>query len=136
MIDETDSTFPVTVMPSQYYERETVTEPWHRLMLAVLIDGIRCFQNNLESTTAEGRRDFREAQEWLFSNADSGPFAYHAVCHVLGIDGSYLRDRLRRWFIAHVRHTAGGSRRADASRRILRAHAHSRSDLGTIEVRH
>lgn len=97
MIEESGLLVPTAILPAQYWQRRTLTEPWHRLMLAILVDAVRCYQRNLHSSAPKDRRDFREAQEWLFSDADSGPFACQAICHVLGVDTDYLRERLRQW---------------------------------------
>jgi hypothetical protein len=97
MIEESGPLIPAVILPPQYGQRRTVTEPWHRLMLAILVDAVRCYQRSFHSRTPRGRRDFREAREWIFSNADSGPFACQAVCHALGVDTDYLRARLREW---------------------------------------
>jgi hypothetical protein len=97
MIEESGLLVPTAILPVQYWQRRTLTEPWHRLMLAILVDAVRCYQRNFHSSALKDRRDFREAQEWLFSDADSGPFAYQAICHALGVDTDYLRERLRQW---------------------------------------
>jgi hypothetical protein len=97
MIEESGLLVPAAILPAQYWQRRTLTEPWHRLMLAILVDAVRCYRRNFHSSAPKDRRDFRKAQEWLFSDADSGPFAYQAICHALGVDAGYLRARLREW---------------------------------------
>jgi hypothetical protein len=88
---------PEAILPVQYWSRRKLTEPWQRLMLAVLLDGIRCYQTNFTATTGERRRLFTEAKEWLFASSDAGPFACDTVCQAIGIDPEYLRDGLKQW---------------------------------------
>jgi len=65
--------------------------------MAVLVDGIRCYQTNHAATSAERRLLFGEAAEWLFAASDSGLFSCNTICHAIGIDPEYLRDGLKRW---------------------------------------
>jgi hypothetical protein len=102
MIDESESTAAVCILPAQYWNRRTLKEPWHRLMLAVLVDAIQGYKHNFASTSARDRRDFHEAREWLFSRGEGAPFSCETICHTLDIDPAYLRDELRRWRAARV----------------------------------
>lgn len=88
---------PDAVLPVQYWRRRKLDEPWQRLMMAVLVDGIRCYQTNFTATSGERRLLFGEAAEWLFATSDYGPFSCDTICHAVGIDPEYLRDGLRRW---------------------------------------
>jgi hypothetical protein len=97
MIEESGPLVLDAVMPAQYWQCRSLGEPWHRLMFAVLADALRCYQRTSRSRPPEDHKEFREVQEWFFSDDESGPFAYRVVCYVLGIDADYLRDRLRRW---------------------------------------
>jgi hypothetical protein len=97
MMEESGPLVLDAIMPAQYWQRRTLNEPWHRLMFAVLTDAVRCYQRAARSGPPEDRKEFREVQEWFFSDDESGPFAYRIVCYALGIDADHLRDRLRRW---------------------------------------
>ena len=61
------------ILPVQYWRRRKLDEPWQKLMMAVLLDGIRCYQTNFAATTRERRLLFIEAEEWLFARSESGP---------------------------------------------------------------
>jgi hypothetical protein len=76
-----------------------------RLLIALLEDGVRCYQKYAFSGTRRGRRLFREAEAWFDAAADAAvPFAY--VCEVLGVEPDYVRSTLRNW---RARHFTGPS---------------------------
>ena len=89
-----------SVMPAQFYpprRRPAEFEPIMRLMGAILIDAVRCFQNNLEAYLPSAQNDFREARFWIFDNKADGPFSFVSVCDALQIDPRGLRDSILRW---------------------------------------
>ena len=62
---------PDTLLSEEYfgnYRRRIPLEPEKELMLAVLEDGVRCFQENLFAETGKKRALFDEAREWLFND--------------------------------------------------------------------
>ena len=88
------------VMPVQFYPSRRASasvEPALRLMEAILVDAVRCFQRNFKAGHRHGQREFREAQFWIFSNQRGGPFSFEDVCDALGVDSSRLRDLIVRW---------------------------------------
>jgi hypothetical protein len=87
---------PDLLTPSQFYAGPPST-PYHRLLLAVLEDAIRCFQRNLHARGGRGRVAFLEAKEWLFNTKDYGFMSCPVVCESLGIEGVVLRRLLREW---------------------------------------
>jgi hypothetical protein len=83
-----------TVMPVQFYgaRREgQQVEPVKRLMCAILEDASRCFERNLGARTPVRRREFCEVENWLFREAEKGPFSFDNVCDALGVDPKRLR---------------------------------------------
>src|SRR5579862_9871023 len=83
-------------MPSQYYAARATT-PYHRLLLAILEDAIRCFKNNSDAKTIRRRRLFRETEYWLFETKDAGFMSCPTVCESLEISAVALRRSLREW---------------------------------------
>jgi hypothetical protein len=78
-----------SVMPAQFYpprRRPAEFEPIMRLMGAILIDAVRCFQNNFEAYLPSAQNDFREARFWIFDNKADGPFSFVSVCDALQIE--------------------------------------------------
>lgn len=93
------------LLPAQFYgprRGNAALEPQKRLMMAILVDAIRCYQRNFAAVTLRKRREFREAQNWLFKDRNDGPFAFDTVCYVLETDPDLLRQRLIRLQYARV----------------------------------
>jgi hypothetical protein len=91
---------PDTLLPAQYLATTRRTfhlEPEKRLMLAVLEDGIACFQQYAAASRPKGRTLFQEAQEWILDEDDGGLYSFTNICDALGFDPDYLREGLRRW---------------------------------------
>ena len=88
------------VLPLQFHgdRRGTaMTEPLRRLMVAVLVDAIRCFRGNVGAPQPAKRREFVEVQSWIFSDKDNGLFSFGAVCEALEVDPKAIRKRLMHW---------------------------------------
>lgn len=66
------------------------------LMLAVLQDGIACFQGYFFQPSRTNERLFHEAEKWIHSN-DDGIFSFNNVCETLGLDPENLRKGLENW---------------------------------------
>ena len=99
------------LLPAQLYgprRGNAALEPVKRLMMAILVDAIRCYQRNFEAVTLRKRREFREAQDWLFKDRNDGPFAFDTVCYVLDTNPDFLRRRLIQLQYAHVATVARG----------------------------
>jgi hypothetical protein len=95
-----------SILPSQFFEGRTkreALEPLNRLMLAILVDAVRCYQAGSEARTISRRRAFREAEEWLFTTKAYGPFSFERVCQVLDITPDYLRKGVRKWGAGTIR---------------------------------
>src|SRR6266481_6518012 len=91
---------PDALLGEQYldnFRRKTPLEPEKALVLAVLEDGIRCFQDNIFPQNRKKQLLFEEAQEWLFSGELDGIFSFVSVCAMLGLDPSYIRRGMRQW---------------------------------------
>src|SRR5580704_8370093 len=71
-------------------------EPLRRLAFAVLLDAVHVFQANFQAQRNR-RREFAEAQEWLFGPQGDGPFSFENVCYLVDAEPSRLRCSLRRW---------------------------------------
>jgi hypothetical protein len=61
--------------------------------MMILVDAIGCCQSNVEAMTLLKRREFREAQNWMF-NGNDDVFSLDAGCYVLDTDTDLLRRRL------------------------------------------
>ena len=91
---------PDTLLSDQYFEnlrRKTFFEPEKRLMLAVLEDAIRYYQDNLFSRNGKRKRIFDETEEWIVTPDSDWVFSFDHVCETLGLSPAYLRRGLLRW---------------------------------------
>lgn len=66
------------------------------LMLAVLQDGIACFQSYFFQPSRSNAKLCREAEEWINSE-DEGIFSFNSICETLDLDSMKLRNGLQRW---------------------------------------
>ena len=125
-IDEFDYDFLQTeaVLPVQFHgaRRAATVEPERRLMLAMLVDAVRCFQSRSEPRLPAKRREYAEAQSWIFSDDDSGFFSFGAVCDALEIDPEAARKGLLRW--EQTKHATGSKNKQQLdSKRSPRSHS-------------
>jgi hypothetical protein len=95
-----ESIFVPQITPGQYYDmRRTSSEldPIKRLMMAVLVDAVRCFQNVDMAKTRCERELSHEAEQWLFDDKREGLFSFEYVSETLGIHPQRLRSGLKQW---------------------------------------
>lgn len=91
---------PDAMTPGQYYEgarSDAAIRPIKRLMLAVLEDGLHCFQAYASAARGVRRQIFVETEAWLSDRKADGPFSFETICQTLGIDPNFLRRGLRQW---------------------------------------
>ncbi|HEX9454591.1 MAG TPA: hypothetical protein VGA27_09530 [Candidatus Binatia bacterium] len=97
---------PDTLLGEDYaanFRRKIPLEPERTLLLAVLEDGIRCFQENLFAINGKRRGLFDEAKEWLFSDDNDWFCSFVSICTLLNLEPNYIRRGLREWEArAHV----------------------------------
>jgi hypothetical protein len=92
---QSDAILPVQFHPARRGTSDT--EPVRRLMFAILVDAVRCFQANVSARAAFRRRLFWEARLWIFSEKGGGPFSFDTVCDALDVDPRGLRRWLLDW---------------------------------------
>ena len=93
---------PDVLLAEQYIEnfrRKTPLEPEKALLLAVLEDGVRCFQDNILILPRNKKKQilFEEAEAWLFNDESNETFSFVSICALLGFDPGYIRRGLRQW---------------------------------------
>ncbi|MGE3498628.1 MAG: hypothetical protein AB7N53_12135 [Candidatus Binatia bacterium] len=71
--------------------------PETRLMLAVLKEALRCFQNRRHRRDRRSRRLARESEQWFTSDDETWPFAFVPLCEKLGLEPDYVRACIHRW---------------------------------------
>jgi len=91
---------PDVLTPEQFYDSrrdDSRIRPVKKLMMAILEDALRCFQNNADAKGGPRKRLFSEAEQWLIGEGGEGPFSFETVCETLGIEPQFLRRGLRDW---------------------------------------
>jgi hypothetical protein len=91
---------PDTLIPEEFLEtfkRRTHLQPEKRLMLALLEDGVACFQKYATAHDGRGRKYFQETEEWVLEESAEALFSFANVCDTLGLNADYLRRGLMRW---------------------------------------
>lgn len=91
---------PDTLLPEQYldtFRRKLQLEPEKKLMLAILEDGIACFQKYVFARDGKGKALFREAETWVEETGGEAVFSFDSVCESLGLDADYVRRGLTTW---------------------------------------
>ena len=96
-----------------------------RLMLAVLEDAIRTLL--LAKRSRIPRKRAMSELAWLESTDVSEPFAFESICDVLGIDSSYLRNRLMSGAVVPARSARSRGPRTAIRRSIERSRSCSGS---------
>lgn len=88
---------PDVVTPDQYHgpgPAASLSSGERSLMLAVLEDGIRCFQEFSRDSRLRPRMLARQAEHWIESRDTSWPFSFENVCSFLDLDAGRLRSTL------------------------------------------
>ncbi len=91
---------PDTLIGEDYaanFRRKIPLEAERTLLLAILEDGIRSFQENLFATSGKRRTIFDEANEWIFSDDDTWFCSFVSICNLLNLEPQYIRRGLRQW---------------------------------------
>jgi len=77
-------------------------QPEHRLLWAVLQDGLETYMKYSTATSRHGRRLFQEAEEWIMQDESPWLCSFVNICQILDLDPGYLRRGLHRWQAARV----------------------------------
>jgi len=89
--------------------RKQYLEPEKNLMLAILEEGISCFQKQLFATRQRGKNMFREAELWILDRNTDRIFSFESICDTLGISADYLRAGLIVWKNRQLQAASGDS---------------------------
>jgi hypothetical protein len=99
------------LLPIQFYgarRGRAQSEPLRHLMIAMLVDAVRCFEAKFDARQPARSQEFAEVRSWIFSDVDDGVFSFRAVCDALELDSGAIRKGLTRW---QEKRRAGGKRR-------------------------
>ena len=115
---------PDVVLPEQFFEgarRDSQASGEKALMLAVLEDGIRCFQEHLRNPRSNPRLLSQQAEAWIRAVDYEWPFSFNNVCETLGIDPEALREKLLTWKAKRLE-AAGASNPTPTASKVYRLH--------------
>lgn len=118
---------PDLVLPEQFFaprRSDSYLSGEKALMLAVLEDAIRCFQEHLRNPRANPRLLSQQAESWIRAEDYDWPFSFNNVCEALGMNPSALREALLRWKAARSAEASSSSGRAP--RKVYRLHLRTR----------
>jgi hypothetical protein len=122
---------PDIVLPEQFTEghrNDSYLSGEKALMLAVLEDGIRCFQEHLRNPRSNPRLLSQQAENWIRAEDWEWPFSFNNVCETLGLDPCCLRNALLRWKAEKL---AAIERKASAiPRKVYRLHLRTKRTQG------
>jgi hypothetical protein len=122
---------PDIVLPEQLiegYRNDSYLSGEKALMLAVLEDGIRCFQEHLRNPRYNPRLLSQQAEEWISAEDWDWPFSFNNVCETLGLGPEALRSTLLTWKASRM---AALQARPDATpRKVYRLHLRTKRAQG------
>ncbi len=84
---------PDILLPAQYFDRiqsKSESIPEERLLLALLMDGLYCFQKYCFSSRKRHKALFIEAEAWIMNEDLSSPFSFKGACDYLEVEADYL----------------------------------------------
>ena len=122
---------PDIVLPEQIvegYRNDSYLSGEKALMLAVLEDGIRCFQEHLRNPRYNPRLLSQQAEEWIRADDWDWPFSFNNVCDTLGLDPDALRAALLGW---KAKRLAAIQQKSEAApRKVYRLHLRTKRAQG------
>jgi hypothetical protein len=64
------------------------------LLVAILDDAVQEYKKYYRADDGEGKRRFREVEEWVMHAGDGWIFSFDNICELLGLDPEYVRRAL------------------------------------------
>ena len=125
---------PEIVLPEQLqqgHRRDSYLSGEKALMLAVLEDGIRCFQEHLTNPRSNPRLLSKQAEDWIRAIDYEWPFSFNNVCETLGIDPEALREKLFTWKATRLASTdAAEGKPTKTENKVYRLHLRTKRTSG------
>ncbi|MFQ5351710.1 MAG: hypothetical protein ACE5D3_01400 [Candidatus Binatia bacterium] len=91
---------PDVLLPGQYFaalKRKRFRSGEHRLLIAILQDGVECFQKHIHACDSKRRQLFVDAEAWVSDKDNWDVFSFNNIASMLGIDPQYVREGLLAW---------------------------------------
>jgi hypothetical protein len=77
------------------FRRSQHLEPEKLLIAAILEDAVQEYRKYSRAHDADGKKRFREVEEWIMSGGNDWIFSFDSVCDLLGLDPDYVRRGVR-----------------------------------------
>jgi hypothetical protein len=123
---------PEVVLPEQVLagvRRDSYASGEKALMLAVLEDGIRCFQEHLTNARSNPRLLSKQAEDWIRAEDWDWPFSFNNVCENLCIAPEALRTSLLTWKSRKLASTEPGTP-TTTEHKVYRLHLRTKRSSG------
>jgi hypothetical protein len=88
---------PAGHLDGEEFSKSRVRGAEERLMLAVLQDAVKCFQENVLVQCPWEEKLFQEAEDWFLTTSTDWPFSFENICETLQLNPDYVRQGLRVW---------------------------------------
>ena len=88
---------PAGHLDDEEFSKSGVRGAEERLMLAVLQDAVKCFQENVLVQCPPEEKLFQEAEDWFLTTSTDWPFSFENICETLQLNPDYVRQGLRVW---------------------------------------
>jgi hypothetical protein len=124
---------PDIVLPEQFFEgvrRDSQASGEKALMLAVLEDGIRCFQEHLRNPRSNPRLLSQQAEAWIRAIDYEWPFSFNNVCETLGIEPAALRRALLDWKAKRSAESDTNGGPTPPAKKVYRLHLRTKRTTG------
>jgi hypothetical protein len=124
---------PDIVLPDQFFQgarKDSYVSGEKALMLAVLEDGIRCFQEHLRNPRSNPRLLSKEAEDWIRSDDYDWPFSFNNVCETLGVEPTALRGALLAWKAKRVADVGTNGNPTPTDKKVYRLHLRTKRTGG------
>ena len=121
------------MLPEQFFEgarRDSQASGEKALMLAVLEDGIRCFQEHLRNPRSNPRLLSQQAEAWIRAVDYEWPFSFNNVCETLGIEPGALRRALLDWKAKRLVEGNSNGGPTPTSQKVYRLHLRTKRTTG------
>ena len=123
---------PDFVLPEQIiegYRNDSYLSGEKALMLAVLEDAIRCFQEHFRNPRYNPRLLSIEAEDWIRTDDWDWPFSFNNVCENLCIDPEALRLSLLNWKAKKLA-SSGAETPTPTESKVYRLHLRTKRSSG------
>jgi hypothetical protein len=82
-------------------------QPEKRLMFAVLLDAVECYQKYASNET---HRLFKDIEEWIIADDHEWLFSFVNICEAVDLNPNYLRNGLSQWKEQRSRKVTAGKK--------------------------